>query len=202
MMNNIIIDNFFDNPDEIRKIALSRYYRYGNDNRGRMGWRGERSFPIRTLSSICPCCNQKIGSDFYLEQEFLLEISKKIFNICQNHYNFNEEEFTITSYFHITTEETRNSMPFFSQDKFHQDGSCIVAGVVYLTPDAPLNAGTTILHAEENLFVNLENKYNRLVAYEAHRIHALSETFGTTRETGRLTFTFFVHDIHDPLYYD
>jgi len=68
-----------------------------------------------------------------------------------------------------------------------------------LTPDAPLNAGTSILYAEENKFVNLENKYNRLVAYESHRIHALSDTFGTTKETGRLTFTFFLHHVDDLL---
>lgn len=201
MMNNLIVDNFFDDPDQIRKIALSRHYRYGNDNRGRVGWRGERSFPIRSLDTICPCCNQEINSDFYLEQKLLVNYSKKIFDTCREHYNFNEEDFTITSYFHISTEETLDSMPFFSQDKFHQD-DCPIAGVIYLNPNAPPNAGTSILYAEKNEFVNLENKYNRLVAYESHRIHALSDAFGTTRETGRLTFTFFIHSSLDPLYYD
>jgi len=201
MMNNIIVDNFFDDPDQIRKIALSRYYRYGNDNRGRVGWRGERSFPIRSLDNICPCCNQKIDSDFYSEQKLLIDYSKKIFNLCRKHYDFNSEDFTITSYFHISTEDTLKSMPFFSQDKFHQD-DCPIAGVVYLTPNAPPSAGTSILYAEKNKFVNLENKYNRLVVYESHRIHALSDAFGTTRETGRLTFTFFIHSSMDPLYYD
>lgn len=201
MLNNLIIDNFFEDPDEIRKIALSRHYRYGNDNRGRSGWRGERTFPIRSLDSICPCCNQEINQEFYSEQKLLVDYSKKILNICKEHFDFNDEGLTVTSYFHISTEETLKSLPFFAQDKFHQDFSPI-AGLVYLTPDAPPSAGTSILNAEKNEFVHLENKYNRLVAYESHRIHALSDAFGTTRETGRLTFTFFIHDVNDPLYYD
>jgi len=71
----------------------------------------------------------------------------------------------------------------------------IVAGVVYLTPDAPSTAGTSILDANKNQFVNVENKYNRLIAYEASVIHGISELFGNSDDTGRLTFTFFIHDI-------
>lgn len=193
-MNNLIIDNFFDNPDEIREIALSRYFRYGGTNNN--GWKGKRTFPIQNLGNTCPCCQQEINSDFQSEQNFLIEKSQKIFNACKEHYNIEDENIIITSYFHITTEETKNSTSYFSQEKFHQDSS-LLAGVVYLTPDAPLDAGTSILCAEENKFINLENKYNRLVAYESHRIHALSDTFGTTKETGRLTFTFFLHHVDD-----
>jgi len=196
MLNNLIVDDFFDNPDEIRGIGLSRYFRYGGVNNG--GWKGERSFSIRDLGNTCPCCQQEINPGFRSEQNFLIEKSQKIFDVCKEHYNIEDENIIITSYFHITTEETKNSMPYFSQEKFHQD-TCLVAGVVYLTPDAPPSAGTSILYAEENKFVNLENKYNRLVAYESHRIHALSDTFGTTKETGRLTFTFFLHHRDDLL---
>ena len=189
MLNNLIVDDFFDNPDEIRGIGLSRYFRYGGVNNG--GWKGERSFSIRDLGNTCPCCQQEINPGFRSEQNFLIEKSQKIFDVCKEHYNIEDENIIITSYFHITTEETKNSMPYFSQEKFHQD-TCLVAGVVYLTPDAPPSAGTSILYAEEN-------KYNRLVAYESHRIHALSDTFGTTKETGRLTFTFFLHHRDDLL---
>lgn len=202
MLNNLVIDNFFDDPDKIRKIALSRNYRYGNDNRGRDGWRGERTLPIRSLDKICPCCNQEINSNFYSEQKLLIDYSKKIFNICEKHFQFNNSKnLTITSYFHICTEETLKSLTFFSQDKFHKDSS-IVGGVVYLTPNAPPSAGTSILHAEKTEFVDIENKYNRLIAYESQRIHGLSDAFGTTKETGRLTFTFFIHSAMDLFSYD
>ena len=68
-------------------------------------------------------------------------------------------------------------------------------GMLYLTPDAPSTAGTSILDANKNQFVNVENKYNRLIAYEASVIHGISELFGNSDDTGRLTFTFFIHDI-------
>lgn len=92
--------------------------------------------------------------------------------------------------FHITTEKTRDSYPNFWQDRFHKDQHSPIAGVVYLSPDPPKNAGTSILDGKNNQFVNVENKYNRLVAYDGFRIHALSDVFGTSKETGRMTFTF------------
>jgi len=206
MLNNLVVDNFFDDPDEIRRIALSRNYRYGNDNRGRTGWRGERTLPIRDLNTKCPCCNKEIDSKFYSEEELLIKYSNKILDLCKEHFRLEEfgdnEELKVTAYFHVSTEETLGSLPFFAQDKFHQDSLSPVAGVVYLTPDAPPSAGTSILYAEKNQFVNIENKYNRLLAYESNRIHGLSEVFGTTRETGRMTFTFFIHSVMDDLYYD
>ena len=193
-MNTLIVDNFFDNPDEIRKIALSRYYRYGGKSNG--GWKGERTFPFQNMGNICKCCQQEISSEFQTEQNLLVKESDKIFDICVKHFDVNRQDITITSYFHITTKDTEDCLPYFSQDKFHSD-SCVLAGVAYLTPNAPPNAGTSIFYAEKNKMVNLENKYNRLVAYEAHRIHALSDTFGTTKENGRLTFTYFIHHIDD-----
>ena len=201
MLNTLVIDDYFEEPDQIREIALSKYYRYGNDNDGRSGWRGERTFPIR---DVCPCCNQSINS-YSKEDQLILEYSKKIFNDCDKHFNFVKEssdEMSITPYFHITTEKTRNSLPYFNQDKFHADPCGPIAGVVYLTPDAPLNSGTSILYAEENQLVNVENKYNRLVAYESNRIHALSDVFGTSSETGRLTLTFFIHSTSRSSYFD
>jgi len=203
MLNTLIVDNFFEDPDEIRRIALSRHYREGNDNRGRTGWRGYRSLPIRSADTVCPCCQQEIKSDFYSEQKLLTEYSKKIFEMCKKHFDVGEfnEEYTVTAYFHVSTKDTLKSMPFFPQNKFHQDSS-FLAGVVYLTPDAPPDSGTSILHGEENEIVNIENKYNRLVAYESFRIHALSDAFGTTIENGRMAYTFFVHSALDPLLYD
>lgn len=196
LKNHLIIDNFFDDPDAIRKIALSRYYRYGGKNNG--GWKGERTFQFQDLGNICRCCQQEISSEFQTEQNLLVKESDKIFDICVKHFDVNRQDITITSYFHITTTETEDCLPFFAQDKLHQD-SCLLAGVVYLTPDAPPNAGTSILYVEENEMVSLENKYNRLIAYEGHRIHGISNVFGKLRETGRLTLTYFIHHVDDIL---
>jgi len=206
MIDILVKDNYFENPDEIREIALSyKNYRIDNGNDGPgSGWRGQRTLPIRKLKdNYCVCCNQLITT-YSAEDEFVMKHSKKIFDICDEHFKFTEkcsEEMTITSFFHITTEETRNSYPDFWQDRFHKDPHSPIAGIVYLTPNAPLNSGTSILDGKNNQFVSVENKYNRLVSYDGSRIHALSDVFGDSKETGRMTFTFFIHTIGNSGYF-
>jgi len=206
MIEVLVRDNYFDDPDLIRQTGLSlTNYRIDNNLDGMgFGWRGQRTLPIRKIKNyICPCCNQKVDS-YSTTDEFLMKHSIKIFNICDDFFGFTKkstEEMTITSYFHITTEETKSAYPNFLQDRFHKDPHGPVAGVVYLTPNAPKTAGTSVLDGKNNQFTNIENKYNRLVAYEGSRIHALSDTFGDSKDTGRMTFTFFIHTVGDTRYF-
>jgi hypothetical protein len=193
-MKILIQDNYFKNPDSVREFALS-IDNYRIDNAFHMppiGWRGQRSLPLSSLK------NKKID-----------QYEKDIFKVCYDFFdlkNFkyknvllpNEtpiSEFTITSYFHITTEETRSAFLDFWQDRFHKDPDTAVAGVVYLTPNPPSNSGTSILDGEKNQFINVENEYNRLIAYDGSKIHSLSDVFGNCMKTGRLTYTFFIHEI-------
>lgn len=95
------------------------------------------------------------------------------------------------------------------------------AGVLFLTPDAPVNTGTCLLRSihtkkmkvspEEHdlVFQNgfldptefevvdvVGNIYNRLVLFDSHHIHAATEYFGNTKENGRL-FQLFFFDLED-----
>ena len=197
-MKILIEDNYFENPDYIRELALfDSSYRINNSINGPQGgWKGKRTRPFRLNNTVCSCCNQLIQYNSDIDK-FISKQSEKILNLCIDYFNlseiFQKESLSITSYFHITTEETEHSMPDFSQEKFHVDYNCPIAGVVYLNPDAPLSAGTSILDAEKNQFINVENKYNRLLAYDGSVIHGLSQLFGNSDDTGRLTFTFFIH---------
>ena len=90
------------------------------------------------------------------------------------------------------------------------------AGVLFLTPDAPVNAGTCLLrsihtkkmkvpHEEHAIVFNkgfldrnefevvdvVGNIYNRLVLFDSQHIHSAMEYFGNTKETGRLFQLFF-----------
>lgn len=191
-MKLFIRDNYFKDPKEIRQLALS-VDNYRVDNELRMpptGWRGQRSLPLSFLN------NKKLD-----------KYEKEIFETCYDFFDLKdftyisappeykkpESEFTITSYFHITTEETRASY-FDWQDRFHKDSNTAVAGVVYLNVNPPQNSGTSIFDVNINQFINVENQYNRLIAYDGSRVHAVSDVFGTSKETGRLTFTFFIHE--------
>ena len=203
MMKLVIEDNFFDNPDYLREIALSLddEWRMNETVDCRTGWKGRRTDPFRIIED---------------HHDILNKYSKQLFDYVYDALNLSEytypnsegfngyadgaeisglkpERLTITSYFHITTESTKNGFSDFWTDRFHKD-YLPCAGVVYLNPDAPLNAGTSILDGPKNQFVNIENKYNRLVAYDGYYIHGLSNVFGDSKETGRLTFTFFIHE--------
>ena len=46
----------------------------------------------------------------------------------------------------------------------------------------------------------MENVYNRFVSYPGKYIHAVSNTFGDTKETARLTLNYFVWHIDNPEY--
>ena len=206
-MKVLIKDNYFQDPNYIRELALSdSSYRVNNNiNSPQGGWRGKRTKPIRLNNTTCSCCNQLIQCSSDIDN-FLSNQSKEILDLCSDYFNlleeFEEGFLSITSYFHITTEETGNSLHNFLQDKYHVDYNTIVAGIVYLNPNAPVTAGTSILNAQENQFINVENKYNRLVAYDASVIHGLSGIFGDSDDTGRLTFTFFIHEIDKAHFFD
>jgi len=69
------------------------------------------------------------------------------------------------------------------------------AGVLYLTPDAPLESGTGIfreIDGEFELVDAVANIYNRLIIYRGSNLHSsLKSGFGNNPATGRLTQVFF-----------
>jgi hypothetical protein len=84
------------------------------------------------------------------------------------------------------------------------------SGVVYLTPGAPLSAGTSLwklshtgrcvapfgAHFSHNTsryapVLTIENRFNRLVLVRENVLHRVEHGFGSTIENGRLTQSFF-----------
>ena len=96
-----------------------------------------------------------------------------------------------SSHFHLSHKGTKKTLPDFENKKYHFD-ECEYAGVVYLKPSPPKGTGTSILDGARNKIESVDNKYNRLIAYPAHHIHAPTDLFGNDFNTGRLTFTFFM----------
>ena len=95
----------------------------------------------------------------------------------------------------------------------HNDGFNNWAGVLFLTPDAPVSAGTGIYkfidgtctkqeaeargniglisessqdYTKWTLVDRIGNVFNRLVLFEARHFHASMDYFGTNKENGRL----------------
>jgi len=118
----VVLDNFFTNPDTIRDFALSLPYERDADGR----WPGERSPMLHTHN-----------------EDLVFSFAKKIISI---YYDNGMEVFWdgIQMAFQKIKPYSSNKNSLLNKGWIHTDGRRSFAGVVYLTPYAPLDTGTTI----------------------------------------------------------
>lgn len=172
-----IIDNYFVEIEKIRNYALSNNFNKNPDKYH--GWRGFRTSLLDSqLNSINELINQKILND-----------------VC-NFYQLDKDKYLILSYFHYSLESTKIECVFnFESYKWHVD-PYKYAGVVYLTPNAPKNCGTTLIKNSSDIgssFV-VENIYNRIFFYPSNLLHAPTNLFGNDINDSRMTISFFIGD--------
>jgi GR25 family glycosyltransferase involved in LPS biosynthesis len=180
-----IVDNFYENPDEVRKFALEQDYLEGGIGRGFIGRRTEQQFLFSGL------------------QERFEEIIGRKITAWQEH--------GMNGRFQISW----SGEPLV----YHCD-SQKWGGMLYLTPGAPYQCGTTLYahkqtrartyhdegwnaswenvpgdcHLDGTPFEPVDvlgNVYNRLVIFDASAIHSASQYFGTVKENARLWQMFF-----------
>jgi len=101
------------------------------------------------------------------------------------------------------------SFSSFNSPISYNNKSCQYAGILFLTPNAPITSGITLYRPKstktllENEYTSTNwkttdleavdivgNVYNRLVIFNAKMIHSASHHFGNTTENGRLVQTF------------
>lgn len=180
-----IVDNFYENPDEIRKFALEQTYIEGGFGRGFIGRRTEKQFLFPEL-----------------KEKFEEIIGKKITKWQDHGMN------------------GRFQIAWSGEPLVYHCDSQKWGGMLYLTPEAPYQCGTT-LHAHKQTRARtyydkgwdaawtdipgdphldgtsfeqvdvLGNVYNRLVIFDASCIHSASQYFGTIKENARLWQMFF-----------
>lgn len=195
----IIIDDFFETPDQIRTWALhQKFYKHDGNYQG---------FRTDLLSLIDPVMQQ-------------LMINKIL------HYSYYHYIEALYTSFQLIDKT-------WGDGWIHNDSTDLtIAGLVYLTPDAPNNSGTIIYDdPDPNMTLELtegiqkafetevnelddvkrkelevhrikhnsqfrvsqviENRYNRCVIFDCRRWHGAGQYFGNTPETSRLTLPFF-----------
>ena len=190
----IVVDNFYKDPDRIRCKALDLEY-LGEDEHGAVGNRCEKS---------------RLVTDEAREY-----FEKLLGNKIKTGNNIGEWSYPTNGCFQWCSKDTRIV--------YHSDNQQY-AGIVYLTPDAPVNCGTSIMRHKkykikdyrifekedwsnkiDNQFVDpgpweevdrIGNIYNRLVLFKSHNIHSVTEYFGETIENSRL-FQLFFFDIEE-----
>ena len=180
-----IVDNFYENPDEVRKFALSQEYLEGGIGRGFIGRRTHQQFLFPGL-----------------KERFEEIIGRKITKWEEHGMN------------------GRFQVAWSGEPLVYHCDSQRWGGMLYLTPEAPYQCGTTLYahkktrartyydqgwdaawkdipgdpHLDGTSFEPVDvlgNVYNRLVIFDASCIHSASEYFGTVMENARLWQMFF-----------
>lgn len=170
-MKTLIIDNFLEDPNKIRKFALSLDYRKRNERENFEGMRGPliKEININMHNKIC----NKIIFEYYRKKPL---------------------SFVADLQFHKTQEIDKKD-PQFMYHRVHQDKG-VIAGMVYLTPNAPINCGTQtyqeiIINKKYEPDIIMGNIYNRLVLYPAEYFHSAIDYFGNNKHN-RLVMLFFL----------
>ena len=204
--NLMVIDNFYTNALETRNHILTQEFKVRGNYPGQ-----------RTVSHA----NQHLKE---MIQGYIQHFAGKIIdwpmpssadndgpiNGSTNAKNKNKNNDTYNGAFQYTTSRDRTWI--------HNDGWNNWGGVLYLTPNAPVNSGTGIFRfkdgtrtvdeaeargnkkiIDENsqdynkweLVDKVGNVFNRLVLFNSKQYHASLDYFGTNKENGRLFQVFF-----------
>ena len=115
-----IIENFYENPDAIRTFALAQKYTFCHDR--------------QNLEYVYPGSRTK--DLFDLDSALHEKICKKLVSVFHNSEHDYMRWALSTSFQSVAAE--------YGQGVIHTDHNTIFAAVLYLTPDAPLNSGTSL----------------------------------------------------------
>ena len=188
----IIIDNFYNNPLETRNYILTQDFTVRGNYPGQ-----------RTISYA----NQQLKD---IIQEYILPFGGKIteFPMPDESNMYNNDIYN--GAFQYTTSRDRSWV--------HLDGFNNWAGVLYMTPNAPLSSGTafykfhdgTTCEKDQKILNNktetdissqdltkwqlvdrVGNVFNRLILFDSKRFHMSMDYFGDSKENGRLFQVFF-----------
>ena len=188
--NLIIVDDFYNNVDEVRKFALSQPF----DVKG--------NYPgVRTGCLINDSTRENI-------QKIVEPHGGKIVDWLES------DEYTGS--FQLATSRERTWVHSDNvNNSYVHDSPNYWGGVLYLNPDAPLEGGTSFYRSKVNksiynhnydhlasdvysqdmtkwdIATEVKNIYNRLILFRGDQWHSSSTYFGHDDETGRLTQVFF-----------
>lgn len=200
---NVVIENFYEKPDQIRKFALKQKFTYCHQ--------------LKNIDYVYPGCRTE--ELFALDKDLYEKVCKKLISVFHNSKH-DYMQWAISTSFQIVEEK-------FDFGVIHQDTNTIFAGVLYLTPNAPLDSGTSLykpnkLFNEENYqaalrqndvnfktghpvsaeyhtmfdeVLRVNNVYNSLILFNAQTFHAANKFFGDSLKNGRMAQVFFITKI-------
>tara|TARA_B110000967_G_C18900207_1_gene574268 strand:- start:5824 stop:6402 length:579 start_codon:yes stop_codon:yes gene_type:complete len=183
----LVVDNFIQNPNEMREFGLSIDFNEYNPN----NYPGIRSNPYEQKHILAVITN--LLKPFY---------TNVIYNPGVNSGQFQVTTINDMSWVHV--DDTKGDAPEWLYEQYH----CITC-VLYLTPNAPEEAGTSFfINENEKPIKNslgyiddnppkykkietIANKFNRILLFDSTLYHSSDCYFGTNKYDGRLTTTYF-----------
>ena len=121
-----IIENFYENPDAVRHFALSQKYQFRRD--------------LKDAKYVFPGCRTKDLS--IINKPLFEKVCSKIVSVFHNSEH-DYMRWAITTSFQSVSAE-------FERGVIHTDGNTVFAAVLYLSPDAPLESGTSLFKPNKN----------------------------------------------------
>jgi len=188
----IIIDNFYNNPHETREYVLTQNFSVKGNYPGQ-----------RTISYA----NEHLKE---IIQKYVEPFGGKITDFPIPNEDGSDSDKIYNGSFQYTISRDRSWI--------HTDEYNNWAGVLYLTPDAPISAGTAFYKFYDgstckediNIMNNQKetnrwsqdltkweeldrvgNVFNRLILFNSNRFHMSMDYFGDSKENGRLFQVFF-----------
>jgi hypothetical protein len=205
----LIVDDFLENPDKIRELALLMEY-HPNDGSSP----GKRTKALHQID--------KKLHDYFAD---------KFFSVFYD-FETSRVEWSIKIAFQITSPYDLKKDSPYNKGWIHIDDDAIVAGILYLNPDADIDSGTCIYKIkdkklEQNLLKNkqearfslyknnikskeyesiiddfnsnfietvtVKNIYNRLIAFDGNNWHSAKNLHSGNHP--RLTVVFFAQSV-------
>ena len=166
MLHTTIVDNFFDNVDEIIKLSkeLKYYKRTEKEN-----WPG-----IRTKS---------------LHETHYDLFHSIIVKILNNYYHPSDNMY----YSNTNAVFTRLKYGDEGRTRFHLDDDVKLAAVIYLT-EGDIEGGTTLFEKNNKKQIIVANTFNSMICYDGNKRHGYT-SLSPFKNKERLTLNVFIGDI-------
>lgn len=193
--NLVVIDDFYSNPDSIRKYALEQDYTISEDLQGVGEKRTIRRLPGKRSQPYLPdIVKQKISEILYPFAGKILKWHNQCgtFNICDAYDQ---------SRIHVDRDSDNSKKIVWS-------------GICFLTPNAPVESGTGIFRnkysgeryclesfhgpkaqhdfTQWEIIDRIGNIYNRMMLFRSDNYHSSLSYFGTNDDNSRLFQVFFM----------
>ena len=167
MLHTIVVDNFFDNVDNIISLSKKLKYYKGSENDN---WPGLRTKSLH-------------DTHYNLFNSVIIKILNYYYPNKKLHYSNSYVVFSRLKYGDQ------------GKTRFHLDDDTKIAAVIYLS-EGDIEGGTTIFESDNNKQIIGGNTSHSMIAYDGNKLHGYTSLL-PFKNKERLTLNVFIGDIND-----